>query len=147
MLSQCMFSMRPSHALRTHRYERRDVMALNRDLENVIIQRKSRLRRFFAARRHSEELRDIVSQLEAARMNYMVGCQVVFLGLAMLTHFITSLDGNSHTEHDDDCRRSWTCEGYIARAQRSRRACTWDASRGCCHIPIPIDSHQGSLTG
>ncbi|KZV64254.1 hypothetical protein PENSPDRAFT_690944 [Peniophora sp. CONT] len=49
-----------------------DVKALNRDLENIIAQRRSRLRRFFAAKRHSEELRDVVSQLEAARMNYMM---------------------------------------------------------------------------
>ncbi|KZV69412.1 hypothetical protein PENSPDRAFT_686392 [Peniophora sp. CONT] len=49
-----------------------DIAALNKELENIVGERKSRLRRFFAAKRHREELRDVVTQLEAARMDYLM---------------------------------------------------------------------------
>ncbi|VDB84802.1 unnamed protein product [Peniophora sp. CBMAI 1063] len=49
-----------------------DIAVLNNDLEDIVNQRKGRLRRFFAAKRHKSELQDITTQLETARMNYMM---------------------------------------------------------------------------
>ncbi|VDC01503.1 unnamed protein product [Peniophora sp. CBMAI 1063] len=47
-----------------------DIAILNEDLQDIIAERKSRFKRFFSAKRHREELRDVLSQLEAARMSY-----------------------------------------------------------------------------
>ncbi|VDC05450.1 unnamed protein product [Peniophora sp. CBMAI 1063] len=48
-----------------------DVESLNGDLEDIITERKSRFKRFFAAKRHQKELENVVMQLESAKMNYM----------------------------------------------------------------------------
>ena len=45
---------------------------MNQDLNNIVTERKNRFRRFFSAKRHRNELQDVVTQLETARMNYMV---------------------------------------------------------------------------
>ena len=45
---------------------------MNQDLNNIVTERKSRFKRFFSAKRHRNELQDVVTQLETARMNYMV---------------------------------------------------------------------------
>ncbi|VDB88435.1 unnamed protein product [Peniophora sp. CBMAI 1063] len=47
-----------------------DISALKEDLEAIVHERKSRFRRFFSARRHREELQDIVQQMDHARLNY-----------------------------------------------------------------------------
>ena len=49
-----------------------DIAALNQDLNTIVTERKSRFKRFFSAKRHRSELPDIVTQLDTARMNYMV---------------------------------------------------------------------------
>ncbi|KZV68399.1 hypothetical protein PENSPDRAFT_17573 [Peniophora sp. CONT] len=49
---------------------RRDIAALNKDLEDIVAERKSRFKRYFSARRHREELQDVVWQLDNARANY-----------------------------------------------------------------------------
>ena len=55
----------------THRLtSRRDIQSLNKDLEVIIEERKSRFKRFFSAKRHRAELQDVVTQLETARANY-----------------------------------------------------------------------------
>ncbi|VDC01502.1 unnamed protein product [Peniophora sp. CBMAI 1063] len=48
----------------------RDIAVLNEDLQDIVSERKSRFKTFFSAKRHREELQDILSQLEAARLNY-----------------------------------------------------------------------------
>ena len=45
---------------------------MNQDLNNIVTERKNRFKRFFSAKRHRNELQDVVTQLETARMNYMV---------------------------------------------------------------------------
>ncbi|VDC04906.1 unnamed protein product [Peniophora sp. CBMAI 1063] len=47
-----------------------DIEALKGDLEGIISERKSRFKRFFSARRHREELKDVVEQLETSKSNY-----------------------------------------------------------------------------
>ncbi|VDB88452.1 unnamed protein product [Peniophora sp. CBMAI 1063] len=47
-----------------------DISALKDDLESIVNERKSRFRRYFSAKRHREELQDIVWQLDNARSNY-----------------------------------------------------------------------------
>ncbi|VDB88434.1 unnamed protein product [Peniophora sp. CBMAI 1063] len=47
-----------------------DISALKEDLESIVHERKSRFRRFFSAKRHREELQDIVQQMDHARLNY-----------------------------------------------------------------------------
>ncbi|VDB87306.1 unnamed protein product [Peniophora sp. CBMAI 1063] len=47
-----------------------DIEALKGDLEGIISERKSRFRRFFSAKRHREELKDVVEQLETSKSNY-----------------------------------------------------------------------------
>ncbi|VDC05455.1 unnamed protein product [Peniophora sp. CBMAI 1063] len=47
-----------------------DITALKDDLESIVNERKSRFRRYFSAKRHREELQDIVWQLDNARSNY-----------------------------------------------------------------------------
>ncbi|VDB88454.1 unnamed protein product [Peniophora sp. CBMAI 1063] len=47
-----------------------DIFALKEDLESIVRERKSRFRRFFSAKRHREDLQDIVWQLDNARSNY-----------------------------------------------------------------------------
>lgn len=54
---------------------RRDIAILNEDLQDIIDQRKSRFKRFFSAKRHREELQDVVNQLEVAKSNYTVSFQ------------------------------------------------------------------------
>ncbi|VDC05452.1 unnamed protein product [Peniophora sp. CBMAI 1063] len=49
----------------------RDVTELNQDLEDIVKERKSRFKRYFSAKRHREELKDVIWQLDNARMNYM----------------------------------------------------------------------------
>ncbi|VDC04904.1 unnamed protein product [Peniophora sp. CBMAI 1063] len=48
----------------------KDIEALKGDFEGIIVERKSRFKRFFSAKRHREELKDVVEQLETARSNY-----------------------------------------------------------------------------
>ncbi|VDB88456.1 unnamed protein product [Peniophora sp. CBMAI 1063] len=47
-----------------------DISALKEDLESIVNERKNRFRRYFSAKRHREELQDIVWQLDNARSNY-----------------------------------------------------------------------------
>ncbi|VDB88440.1 unnamed protein product [Peniophora sp. CBMAI 1063] len=47
-----------------------DISALKEDLEAIVLERKSRFRRFFSAKRHREELQDIVQQMDHARLTY-----------------------------------------------------------------------------
>ncbi|VDB88450.1 unnamed protein product [Peniophora sp. CBMAI 1063] len=47
-----------------------DISSLKEELEAIVNERKNRLRRFFSAKRHREELQDIVWQLDNARSNY-----------------------------------------------------------------------------
>ncbi|KZV64255.1 hypothetical protein PENSPDRAFT_656730 [Peniophora sp. CONT] len=47
-----------------------DIAALNKDLEDIIAERKSRFKRYFSAKRHGAQLQDVVTQLETARANY-----------------------------------------------------------------------------
>ena len=49
---------------------------MNQDLNNIVTERKSRFKRFFSAKRHRNELQDVVTQLETARMNYMVSSPI-----------------------------------------------------------------------
>ena len=51
---------------------RSDIAALNQDLNSIVTERKNRFKRFFSAKRHRAELQDVVTQLDTARMNYMV---------------------------------------------------------------------------
>ena len=44
---------------------------LEDDLSHILQERKSRFRRFFSAKRHRDELQEIVWQLDNARSNYM----------------------------------------------------------------------------
>ncbi|VDC04905.1 unnamed protein product [Peniophora sp. CBMAI 1063] len=47
-----------------------DIESLKGDLEGIISERKSRFKRFFSAKRHRAELKDVVEQLETAKSNY-----------------------------------------------------------------------------
>ncbi|KZV68417.1 hypothetical protein PENSPDRAFT_754144 [Peniophora sp. CONT] len=49
-----------------------DIEALNEELNDIVAERKNRFKRFFAAKRHRNELQDIVMQLDNTRMNYMM---------------------------------------------------------------------------
>ncbi|KZV68418.1 hypothetical protein PENSPDRAFT_653231 [Peniophora sp. CONT] len=49
-----------------------DIAVLNDELNEIIAERKSRFKRFFAAKRHRNELQDVVTQLDNTRMNYMM---------------------------------------------------------------------------
>ena len=42
------------------------------NLANIMQERKNRFKRFFSAKRHRNELQDVVNQLEMARSNYTV---------------------------------------------------------------------------
>ena len=52
----------------------RDIAILKEDLGDIIQERKNRFKRFFSAKRHRDELQDVVNQLEMARSNYTVRC-------------------------------------------------------------------------
>ncbi|KZV64257.1 hypothetical protein PENSPDRAFT_757409 [Peniophora sp. CONT] len=54
-----------------------DIAGLNKDLEEIVAERKSRFRRFFSAKRHRAELQDVVTQLETARANYTTAVATV----------------------------------------------------------------------
>ncbi|VDB88438.1 unnamed protein product [Peniophora sp. CBMAI 1063] len=47
-----------------------DISSLKEELEVIVTERKNHLRRFFSAKRHREDLQDIVWQLDNARSNY-----------------------------------------------------------------------------
>ena len=49
-----------------------DISSLREELEGIVNERKNRFRRFFSAKRHRNELQDVVNQLEMARSNYTV---------------------------------------------------------------------------
>ena len=51
-----------------------DIKILEEDLGDILRERKSRFKRFFSAKRHRNELQDVVNQLEMARSNYTVRC-------------------------------------------------------------------------
>ena len=53
-------------------FSRRDIQTLNKDLEGIVEERKSRFKKFFSAKRNRAELQDVVTQLETARANYTV---------------------------------------------------------------------------
>ncbi|VDB88457.1 unnamed protein product [Peniophora sp. CBMAI 1063] len=47
-----------------------DIAMLNEDVRDIVNERKSRFKRFFGAKRHREELQDVVARLEMARSTY-----------------------------------------------------------------------------
>ena len=49
-----------------------DIKVLEEDLGDILQERKSRFKRFFSAKRHRNELQDVVNQLESEKSNYMV---------------------------------------------------------------------------
>ena len=49
-----------------------DVKIIEEDLGDILQERKNRFKRFFSAKRHRNELQDIVNQLEMAKSNYTV---------------------------------------------------------------------------
>ncbi|KZV68416.1 hypothetical protein PENSPDRAFT_754143 [Peniophora sp. CONT] len=49
-----------------------DIAYLNEELNEIVEERKSRFRRFFAAKRHRNALQDVVTQLDTARMDYIM---------------------------------------------------------------------------
>ena len=50
----------------------RDIGTLTKDIEAIVNERKSRFMRYFSAKRHREELQDVVMQLETAKANFAV---------------------------------------------------------------------------
>ncbi|VDB88458.1 unnamed protein product [Peniophora sp. CBMAI 1063] len=55
----------------------RDIAALNKDLESIVRERKNRFKRYFSAKRHREELQNVMMQLETARANYTMAVATV----------------------------------------------------------------------
>ena len=50
----------------------RDIAALSEGVQDIVAERKSRFKRFFSAKRHRNELQDVMNQLDMARTNYTV---------------------------------------------------------------------------
>ncbi|KZV64249.1 hypothetical protein PENSPDRAFT_174106 [Peniophora sp. CONT] len=61
-----------------------DVAVLNNELNGIVEERKSRFKRFFAAKRHRNTLQDVVTQLDTAKMDYMVRYWLYCVTLARL---------------------------------------------------------------
>ena len=56
---------------------RRDITELNKEIEGIVAQRKSRLRRYVSAKQHRAKLEGVAKKLDEARGNYTVrrpGC-------------------------------------------------------------------------
>ena len=50
----------------------RDIEELNKDIEEIVAARGSRLRRYVSAKQHSAKLESVAKKLEEARGNYTV---------------------------------------------------------------------------
>ena len=70
-----------------------DVKILEEDLGDILQERKSRFKRFIRAKRHREELQDIITQLEAAKTDYMVRLSIAGPALRCQTYALPDDDG------------------------------------------------------
>ena len=70
-----------------------DIKILEEDLGDILQERKSRFKRFIRAKRHREELQDIITQLEAAKTDYMVRFSIASPALRRQTYALLDDDG------------------------------------------------------
>ena len=66
MVASCHTHSKPNEI------HRRELEALKEDMEQIIKERKNRLRRFVSAKRHRDELKDVLVQMDVARIDYTV---------------------------------------------------------------------------
>ena len=52
----------------------RDIAELNKEIEDIVAERKSRLKRYVSAKQHRAKLEGVAKKLDEARGNYTVRC-------------------------------------------------------------------------
>ena len=52
----------------------RDIAELNKEIEGIVAERKSRLKRYVSAKQHRAKLEGVAKKLDEARGNYTVRC-------------------------------------------------------------------------
>ena len=71
----------------------RDIAALSEGVQAIVAERKSRFKRFIRAKHHREELQDIITQLEAAKTDYMVRPSIAGPALRRQSYTLPDDDG------------------------------------------------------
>ena len=66
---------------------------MSEGIQAIVAERKSRFKRFIKAKRHREELQDIITQLEAAKTDYMVRLWIAGPALRRQTDALSDDDG------------------------------------------------------
>ena len=72
MLLRSTLSCITPHLTLTYTNDSRDIAKLNAAVEEIVAERKSRLRRYVSAKQHSAKLEGIAKKLDEARGNYTV---------------------------------------------------------------------------
>ena len=52
----------------------RDIAELNKEIEDIVAERKSRLKRYVSAKQHRAKLEGVAKKLDEVRGNYTVRC-------------------------------------------------------------------------
>ena len=81
----------------------RDIAELNKEIEEIVAERKSRLRRYVSAKQHRAKLEGVAKKLEEARGNYTVRSNAhAHTSITILTSLMPG--GGGHAERNDDRR-------------------------------------------
>ena len=134
MLLRSNLSCITPHLTLTYANNSRDIAKLNEAVEEIVAERKSRLRRYVSAKQHCKKLQIVAKKLEEARGNYTVSC--IHHAPEQYLCILFELGGSGHAERDNNLGRPCPCTGIHTHNRYDPDTYSWNASCGYSCVPF-----------